>query len=171
MNEINTHFGNMNGGETGKTEWLTPPEIIRALGDFDLDPCAPVAPRVWEMAQRHYTIEDDGLLQDWQGRVWMNPPYERNVTHRWMRRLAAHGDGIALIFARTETEIFFPHVWQKADAVFFFDKRINFYHANGIQAKGGAGAPSCLVAYGAHNVAAIERSKLGGKLVLLRPTQ
>lgn len=26
----------------GKDEWLTPPAIIKALGEFDLDPCAPV---------------------------------------------------------------------------------------------------------------------------------
>ena len=53
-----------------KDEWLTPPEILHALGEFDLDPCAPVV-RPWEMATAHYTINDNGLLQPWRGRVWL----------------------------------------------------------------------------------------------------
>lgn len=52
-----------------KDEWLTPPEIIESLGPFDLDPCAPVNPP-WKMADRHYTIKDNGLMQPWAGRVW-----------------------------------------------------------------------------------------------------
>ena len=84
--------------ETGKDEWLTPPEIIHALGCFDLDPCAPVV-RPWPTATRHYTIEDNGLVQPWDGRIWCNPPYGTE-TGRWLARMAEHGNGIALIFAR-----------------------------------------------------------------------
>ena len=37
----------------------------------------------------------------------MNPPYgPPPVIGPWMRRMAAHGHGTALIFARTETAIF-----------------------------------------------------------------
>lgn len=82
-------------------EWLTPPEIIGALGEFDLDPCAPVI-RPWDTAYIHYTIQDDGLSKKWQGRVWCNPPFGREAV-KWMRRMAEHGNGIALIPARTET--------------------------------------------------------------------
>ena len=49
-------------------EWLTPPEIVRACGQFDLDPCAPIV-RPWDTAARHFTVEDDGLAQSWDGRV------------------------------------------------------------------------------------------------------
>lgn len=52
-----------------KDEWLTPPEIIKALGPFDLDPCAPVN-RPWETAAKHYTVLDNGLTKPWHGRVW-----------------------------------------------------------------------------------------------------
>ena len=45
---------------TGKNEWLTPPHILRRLGPFDLDPCAPIN-RPWDTAEHHYTIEDDGI--------------------------------------------------------------------------------------------------------------
>lgn len=70
---MSTLFGNMHGGAAGKDEWLTPPEIIHSLGAFDLDPCAPVR-RVFETAREYYTIEDDGLSQQWHGRVFCNPP-------------------------------------------------------------------------------------------------
>lgn len=84
-----------------KDEWLTPPEIVHALGDFDLDPCAPVR-RPWSTATHHYTVLDNGLTKPWFSRVWMNPPYGRE-TGIWLNKLAVHGDGIALVFARTET--------------------------------------------------------------------
>ena len=44
----------------------------------------------------------NGLLQDWWGTVYCNPPYGSHVGI-WMRKMAEHGDGIALIFARIET--------------------------------------------------------------------
>jgi hypothetical protein len=51
---------------TMKQDWLTPPEIIKALGEFDLDPCSPVD-RPWDTAKKHYTILDNGLRQEWGG--------------------------------------------------------------------------------------------------------
>ena len=113
----------------GKSEWLTPPEIIKALGEFDLDPCAPVN-RPWDTAKKHYTITDNGLRQTWEGRVWLNPPYG-NETAEWMKRLALHGDGIALTFARTETRMFFESIWGKADAILFLKGRLRFYNVDG----------------------------------------
>jgi len=162
----------MHAGETGKEEWLTPPHIIRALGDFDLDPCAPVK-RPWETARHHFTVEDDGLAQEWFGRVWMNPPYG-SKTEEWMKMLVRLGNGIALIYARTETDIFFPWVWDHADALFFFKRRLRFYNVDGTPAvtKDGkssqAGAPSVLVAYGRNNVDALLSCGLNGKFVPLR---
>lgn len=55
-------------------EWYTPKEIIDALGKFDLDPCAPINP-LWKTATQMYNKNDDGLIQQWKGRVWLNPPY------------------------------------------------------------------------------------------------
>lgn len=149
----------------GKDEWLTPPEILTALGPFDLDPCAPVC-RPWDTAKRHFTIHDNGLAQEWAGRVWCNPPYGLEAA-RWLRKLAGHGDGIALIFARTETEMFFESVWSAAHSVLFLRGRLNFYHVTGKRAKANSGAPSCLVAYGARNVDALSSSGIDGKLVVL----
>lgn len=157
-------FGNRNRSG-GKDEWLTPPEIVKDLGGFDLDPCSPID-RPWPTAKTHYTIEDDGLEQKWHGRVWLNPPYGTQ-TFKWIQKLAAHGNGISLIFARTDTAGFFSEVWNKADGILFLEGRLNFHHVDGRRAKLNAGAPSCLVAYGANNVEALEQTNIRGFLVRL----
>ena len=126
--------------------WLTPPEIVRGLGPFDLDPCCPpVMP--WSTATRMLTRADNGLLAPWSGRVWLNPPYSRQAA-AWLRRLADHGVGTALVFARTETDWFVDSVWSRASAVLFLHGRVNFHLANGKRSEHNAGAPSVLAAYG-----------------------
>lgn len=147
-------------------EWLTPPEIIKSLGVFDLDPCAPVQ-RPWDMAKKHYTVKDNGLLQPWEGRVWCNPPYGRS-TGEWLQKCAMHGDAVALIFARTETEMFFRWVWEQATALLFLRGRLTFYRPDGRVASANAGGPSVLVAYGYANAGALLNSGLRGKFVLLK---
>lgn len=148
-----------------KDEWLTPPEIVSALGVFDLDPCSPVD-RPWPTARNHFDILDDGLSREWTGRVWLNPPYGPE-TGKWLSRLADHGNGIALIFARTETRMFHQFVWTRADALLFPLGRICFYHVTGEQSKNAA-APSVLVAYGHDNIKALRECGLTGRVVDLR---
>lgn len=148
-------------------EWLTPPSIIKSLGEFDLDPCSPVN-RPWPTAKRHLTIEDDGLFLPWIDgeRVWLNPPYGKTMA-MWLNKLALHGNGIALTFARTETAAFHNYVFAHANSIFFLKKRITFYDVTG--KKGGAGvAPSVLIAYGKNNVEAIEASNLKGKHLFIK---
>lgn len=140
-------------------EWLTPPEIVRACGLFDLDPCSPIV-RPWDTAAKHYNINDDGLAQPWEGRVWCNPPFGREAI-KWLRKMADHGNGIALIPARTETVMFYETVWGRADAVLFIQGRPHFHYVDGRRASANSGAPICLVAYGLANVLALERSGLG----------
>jgi len=148
-----------------KDEWLTPPSVLEPLGAFDLDPCSPVV-RPWDTATSHFTINDDGLSREWAGRVWLNPPYGRE-TGKWLAKLADHGDGIALIFARTETEMFFSEVWEKADALLFLRGRLHFHHVDGTRARANCGAPSVLIAYGRYNVDALRSSGIQGRLVEL----
>ena len=161
---------NFNTNTANNDEWLTPPEIIRLLGPFDLDPCAPVI-RPWPTAKTHYTKEDDGLKLPWLGRVWLNPPYGRQ-TFLWLEKLAEHKSGIALIFARTETRGFHETIWQKAMGVFFFRGRLCFHHVSG-EKGGAANAPSCLVTYSREDMdrlAAGADNGLSGQLVRLRGT-
>jgi len=155
------------GGETSVAAtdvWLTPPAIIEALGEFKLDPCASID-QPWTTAWNTYTIEDDGLAQPWFGRVWMNPPYGKQLG-AWLKKLANHNDGIALVFARTETKAFFEGVWDRADAILFIKGRLRFHYPDG-SLGGTAGSPSVLVAYGKNNVEALEKCGIEGKLIYL----
>lgn len=140
--------------------WLTPPWILAALGEFDLDPCAAPEPRPWPTARRHITRPIDGLSEPWAGRVWLNPPYSRHVG-AWLARLAEHGHGTALVFARTETTWFIDHVWGRADALVFLHGRIRFHRPDGRVSDENGGAPSVLVAYGPEDAAALRASGLG----------
>jgi hypothetical protein len=144
-------------------EWLTPPDLLAKLGPFDLDPCAP-AIRPWDMAAKHYTAQDMGLMRPWHGRVWLNPPYG-SQTRSWLQKLAAHGDGIALVFARTETEMFFSQVWNRAHGLMFIENRLHFHLVDGTRAKNGGGAPSVLVAYGRDNAKRLKGSGIKGAYV------
>lgn len=144
--------------------WLTPPEIIEALGPFDLDPCAAPEPRPWPTAAQHIALPDDGLTAPWEGRVWLNPPYSGEAV-RWLRRMAAHGHGTALVFARTETAWFWETVWLKATALLFLAGRVHFYRAAGQRAPMNAGAPSVLVAYGAQDARRLAQWGSPGALV------
>lgn len=127
--------------------WLTPPHIIDALGPFDLDPCAAPEPRPWPTAAHHITLPEDGLAAAWDGFVWCNPPFGPDA-EAWLAKLADHGDGIALVPARTETRWFVETVWKPADAVLFLHGRPHFHHPDGTRGKANSGAPICLVAYG-----------------------
>lgn len=148
----------------GKEEWLTPPEIVRACGPFDLDPCSPIN-RPWPTADKHYTILDDGLRQSWSGFVWCNPPYGRK-TGDWLEQMAFHNNGIALIFARTETRMFFDWVWAHASALLFIKGRLQFHNVDGTPGPTCAGAPSVLVGYGPAAAARLQSCGIAGHYII-----
>lgn len=150
--------------------WFTPPAIIEALGgadSFDLDPCSHVD-RPWPTARQHYTEQDNGLLKPWFGRVWCNPPYRPALLRRFLGRMAAHDQGMALIFARTETDPFHRFVWSAASGLLFLRGRLNFHFADGRRASKNGGAPSVLIAYGAEDLDILAAAPIDGQFVPLR---
>jgi hypothetical protein len=98
--------------------------------------------------------------------VWLNPPYSF-AAWKWLAKLAGHGKGTALIFARTETVGFVSEVWGKADAVLFLHGRLYFHKPDGSRAAANSGAPSCLVAYGAADADRLKTTTLAGTYVPL----
>lgn len=115
-------------------EWYTPKPIFDALGlYFDLDVASPLdGPLSWIPAGRHFTRREDGLVQPWSGSVWMNPPYGAGVG-QWMSKLRAHGNGIALVNARTEAAWFQESIFS-ASAVVFVAGRIRFVNREHLEA-------------------------------------
>lgn len=144
-------------------DWLTPQHILDALGPFYFDPCASLAAPN-RCATYSCTQEHDGLSQSWRGMVWLNPPYSDVAP--WMQRLAEHGDGIALVFARTETEWWQRHVWPRAASVLFLAGRLSFIRSDTMEpAAHNSGGPSALIAYGWDANLRLRRSGLTGALV------
>jgi hypothetical protein len=157
----NVHGTGMERAYQGQTnDWCTPPEIVDALGTFDLDPCG--CPGSKRLAKTTYEPPQNGLDLPWTGRVFCNPPYGPNVGD-WTTRLAVHGNGVLLIFARVETRAW-RKIWCTADGILFPFRRITFLRPDGRKAQSGT-APSALVAYGGANVEALRHSGIEGALV------
>jgi hypothetical protein len=68
---------------TGEIEWYTPPEYLErvraVLGCIDLDPASSKVAQKTVKANRYFTKVEDALNREWHGRIYMNPPYDRNL--------------------------------------------------------------------------------------------
>ena len=157
--------GHTQPGRGLSDSWVTPRDIPEKLGEFDLDPCE-CTPQPWRHAARGFNVSADGLRSEWTGRVWLNPPYSN--WSAWVERLANHGSGTALLFARTETADFVRIVWGRAHSILFLWGRLRFHAPDGTRAKGNAGGPSCLVAYSARDSIQLAASGIPGSFVALQ---
>lgn len=135
-------------------EWGTPRPLYNLLnkmfGPFDLDPCTSKDNPLG--TPRFYTKEDDGLKQTWglgdhdnPTRVYMNPPYGRNV-EEWLHKAdlsALYGRAVVvcLLPSRTDTQWWHNHV-MSADSIYFIRGRLTFEGA-----KNTAPFPSVVVVF------------------------
>lgn len=145
-------------GETD--EWYTPPEIFTSLNlRFDLDPCSPGLDH-WVPAEKVMTKSEDGLNQEWNGTVFMNPPFgSRNGQVPWLKKFIEHGDGIAVVAARTSSK-WYQELVPLCDAKLFPLGKTKFIRPDGSRGKS-PGTGVVLLAKGEKCVEALRRSKLG----------
>jgi phage N-6-adenine-methyltransferase len=125
---------------TGENEWYTPDEYLDAardvLGAIDLDPASSDAAQAMVKAARHFTKADDGLAQEWEGRVWLNPPYAQPDIANFVSKMVGectHGGVTAAIMLThnyTDTS-WFHEAAGIADAICFTRGRVKFYDAAG----------------------------------------
>lgn len=130
---------------SGDNEWYTPAEIIerarRVMGGIDLDPASSEVANLTVRAGRFYSQEDNGLIHEWRGRVWMNPPYSSDLIGRFAARLVAAVEAgavtqaVVLVNNATETG-WFRQLMRVCSVVCFPTGRISFFKADG-----GRGAP------------------------------
>ena len=124
-------------------EWPTPQEIFDKLNaefHFTLDPCANDDNH---KCDKYYTLETNGLAQDWSSeRIFLNPPYGRGID-KWVKKLYETNAPVkvALLPARTDTHWFHNYVLGKAE-LRFIKGRIKFGDS-----KSGAPFPSFLAIY------------------------
>jgi ParB family chromosome partitioning protein len=119
----------------GNDDWYTPPEYIEAarlvMGGIDLDPASCEAAQATVKADRFFTKEQDGLAQPWHGRIWLNPPYSRELIGPFIAKLIADYQAgavrQAVVLTNNDTETGWFHELAKAARVICFTKgRVHF---------------------------------------------
>lgn len=125
---------------SGENEWYTPAEYIEAayavMDGIDLDPASSDKADEVIGANVYYTIEDDGLSRDWAGRVWMNPPYARDLIEKFTSKLIYHfcegeiSEAVVLVNNATETK-WFQDMFEVVAAVCFPYRRVKYWGPDG----------------------------------------
>ena len=125
---------------TGEMEWYTPSDIIElarcVMGSIDLDPASCSTANKVVMAGEFYDQESDGLLQDWRGNVWVNPPFCQPLIQQFLTKtVASYELGLiqqACVYTNNATD---TQWWQdaakSADAICFVRGRLRCYRPDG----------------------------------------
>lgn len=126
---------------TGNEEWYTPAEYIESarlvMGSITLDPASCKTANAIVKAEKYYTKHENGLLQKWHGRLWINPPYTQPSIQRFCEKLIQdlHDEYIeqacVLISNATETK----HgqlLLSNCDAVCFLSGRVNRFWSDAV---------------------------------------
>ena len=141
-------------GVNGSDEWYTPIELIRSLGEFDLDPaCGPQCKN--RTAKRRYGV--NGLEREWFGRVWLNPPF--SCVPPWVDRMIEQNNGVMLVFGRVDA-VWFQRACKVAAGIYLLRGRVQFDRPNGTTGRCPLGC--CLFAFGAANRRAIRNCSWPG---------
>jgi phage N-6-adenine-methyltransferase len=127
------------------TEWETPQAIFDALNEvfkFDIDVCATANNAKCE---KYFNKKQDGLAQEWNGTVWCNPPYGREIG-KWVKKAFDSwimGARIVMLLpSRTDTNWIFNYVFGVANII-FLKGRLKFGKSSN-----SAPFPSMLAIYG-----------------------
>jgi len=125
---------------TGDNEWFTPAEWIElaraVLGAIDTDPASNEHAQRTVRASVFYTKETDGLTKDWNGNIWLNPPYAQPFISHFADKMIEELDNgnvssaIMLTHNYTDTQ-WFQKLTARADSICFPRGRIRFEAPDG----------------------------------------
>ena len=129
---------------TGNPEWYTAEKYIEAarnvLGGIDLDPASSEIAQQTVKAAKYFTASDNGLQHEWHGRIWLNPPYKKELIEPFVDKfISEYTDGkigsnvtAAIILVRNATETaWFQKLAQHANVICFTNHRPKFYRPDG----------------------------------------
>lgn len=130
--------------DSGNYEYYTPSHIIELArtvmdGKIDLDPFSSLEANQRVNADRIFTEQDDGLKQQWQGNVWMNHPFGREMNKKAIQKLVnEYNNGnvtqaCCITFAATSEGWFRPLL---SYPMCFIHGRTNYYLKDGTLKKG-----------------------------------
>lgn len=156
MNVNGVLRGRMNPDYRPNDEVYTPSHIFEALKlEFDLDVCGPKGGLNWIPAKKTFSVEDDGLIQDWYGRVWMNPPY--SAPKLWVDKWIKHGNGVMIApFSKSH---WFMQLWESEAVV--LNNPVTFRFVKPDNQKYAIAFPTAIWAIGETNITALKMSGLG----------
>ena len=114
-------------------EWETPQDLFDKLNkefQFTLDPCATTQNA---KCKKYYTLETNGLYQDWsKDIVFMNPPYGGN-TGLWIKKAFDESKRgaviVCLIVSSTDRSYWHDYIFPYASEIRFLRGRIKFGEA------------------------------------------
>lgn len=138
---------NLLSAPTGKNDWNTPEKYLHmardVMGSIDCDPASSDFAQEMVKAKQHFTLEDNGLEQDWIGNVWLNPPYSYPAIEHFSRKLINEirnrntEQAIVLTNAASDTQ-WFKFLFTCCNCVCFKTGRIAFLDSTGKAAGRGA---------------------------------
>lgn len=125
---------------SGENEWYTPAWIIEAartaMGSIDCDPASSSTANQTVKAETFFTAEDDGLGNRWDGNVWLNPPYSKELIGRFVEGVIDryHAGEVlqACVLVNNATETLWGQALIEASAaVCFLNSRVKFLRPDG----------------------------------------
>jgi len=125
---------------TGDQESYTPEQYIESarevMGSIDVDPASNEFANETVKAKTYYTVEDDGLTKEWNGNVFLNPPYEfpliKNFVDKLLEEYRAGRTKRAILLTNNNTDTQWFHDAGRVSGIICFTRgRINFYKKDG----------------------------------------